>query len=74
MWEIIDNILWQAIRYAHGRSTYAPSMVRSAINALKGLYPDFKLKPDDTIKSPKKDFMDDMRLREDYLDDLFGDK
>ena len=45
-----EDVIWMAARYAHGRSTYAPSMVRGAVNAVKEIYPDWTLAPDQTIK------------------------
>ena len=72
--KVIHDTLWMAIRYAHGRHTYAPSMVRDAVKALKELYPDFQLREDNTIKPPQKEEIDDMCLREDWLDDLFEEE
>lgn len=71
--EIINDILWMAIRYAHGRHTYAPHMVRDAVRKLKNLYPDFKLKPDTTITPPTEEELEKggWVIRGDYLDDLF---
>jgi hypothetical protein len=63
---------WQSIRYAHGRHTYAPGMVRDAVMTLKTLYPDYRLKKDGTIKPPGKDSLAGIALRQDYLDDLFA--
>jgi hypothetical protein len=71
--KIIENILWMAIRYAHGRHTYAPSMVREAVADIKKLYPDFRLRKDVTIEPPKKEDIGGMKFRDDYLDDLFTD-
>jgi len=69
---IIKDIFWMAIRYAHGRNTYAPHVVRGCYKTLKRLYPDFKLKPDRTITAPTpRDLNSPFVLREDYLDDLF---
>jgi hypothetical protein len=31
----IEDILWMAARYAHGRHTYAPSMVRDSVAVFK---------------------------------------
>jgi len=68
---VINDIMWMAIRYAHGRNTYAPSTVREAVQIMKSLYPDWELGKDDTIKPPKKEEIKGMNFREDYLDDLF---
>ena len=69
--KIIDDTLWMAIRYSHGRSTYASSMVRDAVQTLHELYPDFKLREDITIEPPSEGVVGGMRFREDWLDDLF---
>ena len=66
-----DDTIWMAIRYAHGRSTYAPSMVRDAVNLVKELFPDWKLKEDITVK-PKEDGNGrSWNFDSDYLNDLF---
>lgn len=69
--KIIEDILWMAIRYAHGRHTYAPGMVREAVEKMKKLYPDFRLRNDVTICPPSEKDMGGMIFRTDYLDDLF---
>ena len=68
----IEAILPFAIRYAHGRHSTAPSIVREVVQTLRELFPDFKLKPDPVIKPPE-DWMLKQPLvqRDDYLDDLF---
>ena len=63
-----DDVIWMAIRYAHGRATYAPSMVRGAVNNFKKVFPDWELKYDHTIQPPDGV---EHSLRSDYLDDLF---
>jgi hypothetical protein len=68
---VINDTLWMAIRYADCRHTFAPSIVRDAVKTMKRLYPDFKLKPDVTIKPPGPDDVGGFRFRDDYLDDLF---
>lgn len=67
------EIIWMAIRYAHGRHTYAPSMVRDSINDFKKVFPDWKLKEDSVIKPPSENELGGMSFRDDYLDDLFLD-
>ena len=67
-----DDTIWMAIRYAHGRHTYAPSMVRDAVNNFKKVFPDWKLKEDKVIESPDKGTINGFSLRSDYLDDLFS--
>jgi len=68
----IEDILWMAARYAHGRHTFAPSTVRDSVAVFKELFPDFKIKQDHVIKPPLDDELDGMALRSDYLDDIFN--
>lgn len=65
---ILNDIVWMAVRYAHGRSTVAPSTVRRAVKEIKEIYPNFKLKRDDALlrHEPER-----TGPAEDYLDDLF---
>jgi hypothetical protein len=49
-----DDVIWMAIRYADGRHTYAPSMVRDAIASYKTVNPDWKPKEDQAIEPPKE--------------------
>ncbi|TXG83886.1 MAG: hypothetical protein E6R13_03550 [Spirochaetes bacterium] len=65
-----EETIWMAIRYANGRHTYAPSMVRDAVNNFKKVFPDFKLKEDSTLEKPKEN-LSGMQLKSDYLNDLF---
>ena len=44
-----DNILWMAIRYAHGRNTYAPDLVKDSVKAFKEVFPEWNPKQDKTI-------------------------
>lgn len=67
-----EDVVWMAIRYAHGRMTYAPYMVRDAVKEFKKVFPDWEMKPDITIKPP--DEMMDIQIRSDFLDDLFVTK
>ena len=46
-----EDVIWQAARYANGRSTYAPQMVRDAVNAVKSVYPEWEMRPDRTIEN-----------------------
>lgn len=66
-----EKVIWMAIRYAHGRSTYAPSEVRDAINKFKEVFPDWELKDDHTIKPPEEGGFVGAKMRGDFLDDLF---
>lgn len=65
---VIQDIFWMARRYAHGRHTYAPSMVRGVYKIIKKY--DINIKKDDTIKPPKKSELQGISLRGDYLDDI----
>lgn len=64
-----EDVIWMAVRYADGRHTYAPSMVRDAIKEVKEVFPDFKLKDDGVIEKPKE--IDWVGAPSDYLWDLF---
>jgi hypothetical protein len=66
-----EDTIWMAIRYAHGRSTYAPGMVRDAVKLYQSIYPDFKLKQDITIEAPNEEDLNGMSFESDYLHDLF---
>lgn len=63
-----EEVIWMAIRYAHGRSTFAPSMVRNAIKLFQEVHPDWKPGSDIVIKAPEK--IDGISQKEDYLQDL----
>lgn len=63
--------IWMAIRYAHGRHTYAPSMVRDSINDFKKVFPDWKLQEDKVVQPPSEKEVGVVSFfRDDYLDDL----
>ncbi len=68
-----ECIIWMAIRYAHGRHTYAPSMVRDSINDFKKIFPDWKLRKDSVVNPPSESEIGGMSFRDDYLDDLFAE-
>lgn len=68
----IDQLLWMAARYAHGRMTYAPGMVREVVEYMSKTYPDWKPKRDDVIEPPKEGDVKGMSFRKDYLDDIFN--
>ena len=70
----IENILWMAARYAHGRHTYAPSTVRESVEVFKDIFPEFKIKQDHVIESPSEDDLGGFSFRTDYLDDIFNHK
>jgi len=65
----IEDILWMAARYAHGRHTYAPSTVRDSVEVFKDVFPDFKIKQDKVIEPSM-----DMYFSSDYLDDIFNNQ
>lgn len=66
-----EDTIWMAIRYAHGRHTYAPSMVRNAIKTFQKVFPYWEPKNDITIKPPDEERVKGFVFRSDYLDDLF---
>ncbi len=70
----IEDILWMAARYAHGRHTYAPSMVRGSVDVFKDVFPEFKVNQDRIIKPPTDDDLGGCSFRSDYLDDIFNHK
>jgi hypothetical protein len=70
----IEDILWMAARYAHGRHTYAPLMVRDSVKVFKELFADFKIKQDHVIEPPKENELGGASLISDYLDDIFNNK
>lgn len=67
-----NDVVWMAIRYAHGRNTYAPSMVRDSVNTVKKMFPGWKLRDDATIEPPPDEPLVGS-LPSDYLNDLFED-
>ena len=66
-----EETIWMAIRYADGRHTYAPSMVRDAIKDFKMVFPDWKPKPDGVIKPPNKEDLGGINFKSDHLHDIF---
>lgn len=67
--KIIVDIFWMAKRYAHGRHTYAPGIVREAYYSLKKC--GIEIKGDDVvIELPKEGEIKGMTFRSDYLDDI----
>ena len=65
----IEDILWMAARYAHGRHTFAPSMVRESVEVFKDVFPEFKIKQDHVIEPSE-----DMYFKGDYLNDIFNNE
>ena len=66
--KIIQDTFWMARRYAHGRHTYSPTVVREAFKQLKDL--GIKIPKDITIDTPTPDEINGMSFRSDYLDDI----
>lgn len=69
-----DEVIWMAIRYADGRHTYAPGMVRDAIKKVQTVNPDWKPKVDVTIEKPTEDMIGGASFESDYLWDLVQSK
>jgi len=68
--EAYDEILYMAIRYANGRHTAAPGMVRRSVAIRAEIDANFTLMPDDTLKEDKN-----MALQgEEFLDTQSGFK
>ena len=66
-----EEIYWMAMRYANGRSTYAPSMVRDSIKTFQEVFPDWKPRRDSTLKNDREcGFKGPAELDSDWLDDL----
>jgi hypothetical protein len=71
--EAYTEVIWMAIRYAHGRQTFAPSTVRDSIKQFKKVFPDWKPMHDKTLKDDRelRESMGDfLTLNGDWLDDL----
>ena len=69
--KVILDTFWMARRYAHGRHTYAPDMVRDAYKALKQL--GIKIEHDVTIQPPDEKDIHGFTFRSDFLDDINED-
>lgn len=67
-----EDVIWMAIRYANGRATYAPSMVRDSIKEFQKVFPDWKPRHDPTLKSDRQMVESEARKRVqgDWLYDL----
>jgi hypothetical protein len=71
--EAYTEVIWMAIRYAHGRQTYAPSTVRDSIKNFQKVFPDWKPWSDETLKDDRErieNFGDNLSLDGYWLDDL----
>lgn len=64
-----EDVIWMAIRYANGRATYAPSMVRDSIKEFQKVFPDWKPRSDTRLKIDKKWDCGGLK-KNDWLDDL----
>ena len=49
-----EDVIWMAIRYANGRATYAPSMVRDSVKEFQKVFPGWKPRYDLTLKSDRR--------------------
>lgn len=65
-----NDVIWMAIRYAHGKHTFAPDTVRESIKIFQEVFPDWKPKQDITIKSPDITTIAGSKFQKDYLHDL----
>ena len=65
-----NDVIWMAMRYAHGRHTYAPSLVREAVEAVRSVDPSWVLWRDHTLE-PVPENRESFQLKSDYLNDLF---
>jgi hypothetical protein len=70
--ECFSNISWMAIRYAHGRSSYAPEMVRDAIHSFQSVFPDWTPMPDATLSQPPEGILAPYIV--DYLNDIVSEE
>lgn len=66
--QIIQDIFWMARRYAHGRHTYAPGIVREHYCQLKKI--GVKIKHDGVIQPPDERDVYRFGFRSDWLDDI----
>jgi len=76
--EAYEDVIWMAIRYANGRATYAPSMIRDSVKKFQEVFPDWKPRCDPTLKSDRQMIEDaesksdlrSMNFKGDWSDDL----
>lgn len=69
-----EDIVWMAIRYANGRASYAPSMVRDSIKSFREVFPDWSPKEDKVVLEDAQRIRGadlTYSLSGDFLDDLF---
>lgn len=65
---IVAELFTWARRYAHGRHTYTPGIIRRIYHTLKEKYPSIYIPRDETIRPPTEK-TGGMSFRDDYLDD-----
>lgn len=64
-----DDVIWMAARYAHGRYTSAPGIIREAVKRFQGVFPDWEPRADISIgKLPHRP----AGFPGDSLEDIFG--
>jgi hypothetical protein len=68
--ECFEEVIWMSIRYAHGRQTVAPTMVRRAIKMFQEVFPDWVPKEDNSIEAPAPKENAIRMFKDDYLHDL----
>jgi hypothetical protein len=70
-----ENTIWMAIRYANGRHTYAPYIVRDSVKTYRELYPEWNLQIDKVVVNDYERFNGQpnstLAPKEDWLIDLF---
>jgi hypothetical protein len=66
--DVIKELFWMARRYAHGRHTYAPSIIRDVAEKMKRICPEFKIEKDETLEKPSDSNL--LHYKDDYLDDI----
>ena len=71
--KIIKDTFWMARRYANGRRTYAPSMVRDSYNIIKKNFKDIIPQYDSTIIFPDPFRSTSKIWTDDYLTDINED-
>lgn len=65
---IVAELFFWARRYAHGRHTYLPDVIRRIYKTITEKYPSIYIRRDETIKPPTEN-TSGMFFRDDYLDD-----
>ena len=72
--EIFNDTIWMALRYADGRHTYAPSIIRDSVKKMEEIDPEWSLRTDITIHPPSEVIENGLSLKSDYLYDLLPKK